>query len=154
MARIQKYKHSTQITGTDNPAKQVSKNVWNEDPSQDGMEGNLLSVKTLATDALTPTATLTEVNAETGVADDFSQIINTETSDKDILKFIAASGDTITVKHGVNNIFLRNDADKILSETQPLILRRIGTNWYEVVGPELIAVTVSGSSSTVEVFDF
>lgn len=52
-----------------------------------------------------------------------------------IIVLQAASGHTITVKHGAGNIYLSGAADYTLSGSKKLLLMRDGTNWADVSVP-------------------
>ncbi len=162
MARTAYGKHATSITGTDDATKQISKNKWNEDPSKAGMLGFTPTIKTLAAGVIIPTDTITIVAAESGTADDFDLITNTEVADKDFLLLLADTGDTITVRHnqtasGSNEkIMLLGAGNKILSETVPLVLIRVGTIWYEWIPFDPVTLigsqTINGAKTFLDTF--
>lgn len=97
----------------------------------------------LASDALAATVTAIAVGAESGTADTMSTI--TGRSNGDIVRLVAQSTHVITVTHdigGTDAIHLRHKINIILSETVPLVLRRIGGEWYEESGPEITKIAL------------
>ena len=89
------------------------------------------AVKTLASDAITLTQTLTLVAAQSGTADDLA----TMTAGKghgDLVILKADSGDTITIKHGTGNIQAFDGADIELSGDSAIAFIFDGTNWCEL----------------------
>jgi len=154
MARVEKFNHTTQITGSNNPAKQVSKDNWNLDAhNQTGVDGydepsETLLVSDVASPANTPG--LVVIGAESGTADEFKTLTTTDYKENDLVRVKSTTGDVITVKHGTGNIFLKNNRDVVLSDVKEMILRHDGTNWEEVVSTDLIIV----AGNTVEVLDY
>lgn len=86
------------------------------------------SSKTMAANAVIPTASLTEVNGETGAADDLETITATNFSEGGILLLYkkSTSGD-ITIKNGTGNI--KCGSDRVLGTDSTALLIYDGTNW-------------------------
>lgn len=133
-------RHSVVATGNNDPTRQISKDAWNDDLDNTGMFGFSKSASTVVISSgnLTPVDTWTVVESETSpTTDDLANILTTETSTEDLLFLVAKTGDTITLKHqatGSGQIHNLSQGDKILSETVPTMLVRIGTDWYEFGG--------------------
>lgn len=110
-----------------------------------GILGFIATNVTLATDVLAGTTTAIAVDAEgAGTTDDLSSI--TGFSNGDVVRLIAQASQVITVIHdigGTNAIHLRHKVNIFLSETVPLVLRRIGNEWYEESGPEITVVELA-----------
>jgi hypothetical protein len=143
IARLPWGNHNVVIVGVNDGTKQVSKDAWNDGHNRKGLFGFNTQTATvaLAADLLDPTDTKTIVTSETGTTDDLKNIGTTNVIDGDILELYANTGHTITVWHnagGTGNIFLIGNTNKNLSETKPMILIRIGTNWHEVISPDAI----------------
>lgn len=144
MTRLQRGNHSTVVTGANDGTKQVSKDAWNAAHNQTGFlgftaqGGEIL----LASDVLAAIDTLTVVGAQTGTSDTLLRFDNTDIADKDLIILFPTVGDTITVTHTespsvAGHIHLADHTDRILSETEPLILIRVGTYWYEFNYPKI-----------------
>lgn len=138
MARLQKDNHSTVVTGSNDGTKQVSKDAWNAEHTLTGMEGYEAqsSEILISSGVLALTDTLTYAGAESGVSDILDSFDNTNTQVIDKVVLFPTTGDTITVTHTetpsvAGQIHLADHTDRILSETEPLILFRVGTYWYE-----------------------
>ena len=135
MARLIQGEHEHQSGIANNPAKDISSDEWNlsQGHNQTGMEAysSQSATVTLSTGVLLVTDTLTIVAAETGTADDFATVTNTNTLENDTLIIVADTGDTITLKHATGNIHLSGNADKAITGTQWVKLHRRGTDWYE-----------------------
>jgi len=142
MARTEFGRHKKVVTGVDDGTKQVSKDEWNDDPSQLGILGFDDVVKTLATGAFTISDTLQVVAAETGTTDDLDTITATDANNNDLCIIRADTGDTITVKSGTGNIELPGSKDVVLVAAQLnyLILIFDGTNWRlpKVLGNSIV----------------
>ena len=144
MARKQWGNHTTVVTGANDGTKQISKDAWNETLDAQGMLGfSAQAVEILiATGALLITDTLVIAGAETGTADTLDILTQTNTSAKDVLIIFPTAGDTITVTHTeslitTGQIHLADHTDRILSETEPLVLIRVGNYWYEPQNPRI-----------------
>lgn len=70
------------------------------------------------------------VSSETGYTDDLSYITPALTGQLMIVQ--AETGHTITVKHGVANIFLNGGADFELTQNKSLMLAHDGDNWSDI----------------------
>lgn len=136
-------RHATPInTGVNDPAKVVSKNVWNEDPAKDGMFGHTPGAVTIATGKISPVDTLVVVSGEGAADDDLDFIDYTSDpaiADGDYVKLLKGS-QIITVRHNTASppansgaIILLSAANKTLDANVPLILQRKGNTFYEVV---------------------
>lgn len=87
---------------------------------------------TLSSDTLSSTNSRNfVVSAQTGSSDDLATITITGGITWESVFLRAASGHTITVKHGTGNIFLHQNADVTLDELNLLQLRYNGTNWVQ-----------------------
>ena len=54
MARLARDRHATEVTGVDDPTKQISLNAWNADPTDDGMLGfSIQAILTIVTGVVT-----------------------------------------------------------------------------------------------------
>ena len=144
MARKAHGTHSVVVTGSNDGTKQVSKDAWNADPTKTGFLGfSAQSAEILiATGVLAATDTLTFAGAETGTADTLDRFDNTDIADKDIMLLYATVGDTITVTHTATpavagQIHLNDHTNRVLSETEPLVLVRAGDYWYEPLHPKI-----------------
>lgn len=138
MVRKAQGTHSTVVTGSNDGTKQVSKDAWNADPTLTGMEGYAAQSAEIliASGVLILTDTLTYAGAETGTADTLDRFDNTNTQAIDKVILFPTAGDTITVTHTespitAGQIHLADHTDRVLSETEPLVLYRVGTFWYE-----------------------
>jgi hypothetical protein len=95
---------------------------------------------TLATGTLTITQSYHSVNSESGASDDLATIslgtgFTTTSSIATYRPFVvlqAASGDTITVKHGTGNISLNGAADFVLTGNKHLLLFYNGSVWADL----------------------
>ena len=85
---------------------------------------------TLGTGAVTATRTYHVIAAESGTTDDLDTI--TAAADNTFVLIQADSGDTITVKHGADNISLTGAQDVPLSGDDTLLLFYDGTNWSDL----------------------
>lgn len=79
--------------------------------------------------SITPTQSYHHVSAESGTTDDLTFITGI---DRMLLILEADTNDTITVKHGVSNIYLRDEADFDLGSDNALMLFYNGSQWLEV----------------------
>lgn len=90
---------------------------------------------TLASDAYVPINdyAVYKLSPESGTADNFATITNTNTRAGQVLAFRNNnSANTITVKHGTGNIYLADGLDYAMNNTSDfLFLIRRGTSWYE-----------------------
>src|SRR5262245_27058148 len=124
---------------------------------------------TLASDAATPTQIFHTLNAESGSADNlatlntsgFTQLTGGGLTFRPFVILIAASGDTITVKHGTGNIELNGAADFALSGNKLLLLFYQGTKWSDVgagssggapTGAQYLALATDAGLSAERVF--
>lgn len=108
--------------------------------------GEAISTLTLSSDAVTPTKTTHAIDTEGSASTDNLATINTSNiPDGGLLLLVAAhTARDVVVKHGTGNIYLFDAADFTLDNTEKsLLLRRNGSNWYEVVRG---GVTASGGS--------
>jgi hypothetical protein len=135
-------RHATPInTGVNDPAKVVSKNVWNEDPAKDGMFGHTPANITVATNIISPVDTLNIVAGE-GAADDVIDFCNL-TSDPaiaegDYVKLLKGS-QVITVNHNTGSppanhapfLLLGGVTSKTLDANVQMVFQRRGNNLVE-----------------------
>lgn len=137
MVRKEQGQHKFQTALADNPAKDVSRDEWNDDHDKTGMQSNDSTTATItisAGGALLVTDTLTIVAANSGVTDDLANITTTNMVENDILLLMADTGDTITVKDaagGAGQVHLNGDVDRDLTQTTALWLIRRGADLYE-----------------------
>lgn len=132
MARIEYGRHKKINGSVDDGQSEIQPSHWNNDAhDQRGILGFDGVTVALASDAFTMTDSAHIIQAQTGVTDDLATIIGTDAAARDEIRLYANPGDTITVKHGTGNIFLAGSQDRVLSETQPLILYFDGVNWRE-----------------------
>lgn len=109
-----------------------------------GVLGMPYSTVTLSSDALAATGSAIIVAAQSGTADTLSTV--TSLSNHDKIELLADAGDTITVTHdigGNDSIHLRHKINILLSEKVPLVLVRVGNEWYEQSGPEITKVEMA-----------
>lgn len=98
---------------------------------------------TISSGAITPVASVHTVGAESVTTDDldtintsgFDQLSVNSITHRPRLILRAASGDTITVKHGTGNISLNGAADYALSGDKQVELSWNGTNWTDLAVP-------------------
>lgn len=142
MARTSYKLHNPLITGANNPAYQISKNAYDADHNEAGMVGFVPSNKTLATNLIVVTDTVTTVDPQSGATDHLDFIDYSNTNDKDVVFLFNHNGaNTITAKHNVASppagslsLFLLGGANQVLSTTVPLVIQRIGTTgWYQII---------------------
>jgi hypothetical protein len=137
MTRVEYNQHATQISGANNPAKQVSSNAYNDNAhSQAGVIGYDEPSETLLSSGVaSPASTpgLVVIGAETGTADDLDTLTSTDYAVNDHIYLKATVGDTITVGHGTGNFLLKGGANKVLSETVLLHVIFDGTNFIEQI---------------------
>lgn len=91
---------------------------------------------TLSSDSVTPTKSHHTIDTEGDAStDNLATVVTTNIPDGGLLLLRADNtARDVVVKHGTGNIFLFNSADFTLDNTEKsLILRRNGSNWYEVV---------------------
>jgi hypothetical protein len=92
--------------------------------------------QSIASGVMTITQAFTVVSAETSTTDDLDTISLagslTLGTYRPIIILQAASGHTITVKHGTGNISLNGAADFSLTDAKMLALFYNGTNWYDL----------------------
>lgn len=138
MVRQIKYDHNAIVTLPQDNTKEVSADEWNDGHNESGMTGHDATTLTISSGSITPVNDMHLVDGEGAADDDLDTIANTETAEFDELKLFAGS-QTITVKHGTDNIFTLSEEDIELSTTVSTLFVRKGTNWYE---------TGSGSSAT------
>ncbi len=138
MVRVAKGKHATEVLVSDDGSSPVGSDEWNADPTTTGMDGlTAQSAEILiSSGALLLTDTLTYAGAESGTADTLDNFTNTNTQVIDRVVLFPTAGDTITVTHTetpsvAGHIHLSDHTDRILSETEPLILYRVGSYYYE-----------------------
>lgn len=136
--------HATVVTGSNDGTKQISKTAWNEAPDQEGFLGFTAQAAEvlIASGVLAATDTLTFAGAESGTSDALDRFDNTDISDKDLMILYPTTGDTITVTHTespsvAGHIHLNDHTNRILSETEPLVLIRTGDYWYEPNYPKI-----------------
>ena len=131
--------HDTVVTGTQDGSKQVSKNEWNDSLDQSGLFGFVKQSGTISTNAIVPTGSVIEIQADGTL----NTLTPTNNNEFDLIYLIGKSGeDAITITHnasgGSGNIRLLGGSSKTLSTTVPLILmaRTIGANleWLEYGG--------------------
>ncbi len=151
MTRKEYAQHTVQISGSNNPVKQISVNAYNLNAhKQQGIFGFDSVIKTLSTDAFVFSDSLQEIAAETGVTDNLATITATDAQVNDLAILFADVGDTITVKHGTGNISLGSGVDKVLSETIPLFLMYRGTTWYEFIGDVFLEKAQALKNKTID----
>jgi hypothetical protein len=92
------------------------------------------SIKTLATGAITRTASLHSIAAESGTADTLDTVSGG--GEGDLLFLQADAGDTITVSHGTGNISTSSGNNLTLTGSDLLFFLYDGTNWCEVGNAE------------------
>lgn len=153
MARKGIYRHNVVITGSDDAAKQVSLNAWNDDKDKTGMMGfaPTTSTITISSGLLLVTDTWTVVAAETGTADVLTNITVTNTATEDIIMLVADAGDTITVTSGAGGsgqINTLSGNTETLTENTPMVLIRRGTIWFEFDGDASTTNPLSQFAST------
>jgi hypothetical protein len=131
--------HDTVVTGTQDTSKQVSKIEWNDSTNQGGLFGFVKQSGTIATNAIVPSGSVIEIQADGTL----NTLTPTNNNEFDLIYLIGKSGeDAITITHnasgGSGNIRLLGGSSKTLSTTIPLILmaRTIGANleWLEYGG--------------------
>lgn len=145
MTRKAKYKHSTQSALPNDAAKEISRNVWNEDPDEVGMtgHGNVVTI-TITSGFIVPINDMHIINGEGAANDNLDTIDNTESNEFDEIELYAGDA-VITVRNGTGNIFTLSGDSILLSLTVPKRFVRRGTNWFETGGS-------SGSSSQLGFF--
>lgn len=88
---------------------------------------------TIASGVVTVVQGIHIIAAQTGTADDLDTITNgivgLTAAGVPRISIIADSGDTITLKHGVDNIDLPGDVDIDLDDDHYMELQYDGTNW-------------------------
>lgn len=109
------------------------------------------TILTIASGVITPTQYVHAVAAQTGTADDLDEI-TAQNNRKLILK--ADSGDTITLKHGVDNIFSMSGEDVVLTGSALVELFCLGGVWVIIGDGGAAAATGLTLSDilTVQVF--
>jgi hypothetical protein len=88
------------------------------------------TILTISSGAVTATRSYHTLAAESGTSDDLDTI--TAAGDRTLLIVEPDTGDTITLKHGTGNIYLRSGGDLALSSNVAAMLFYNGTNWVEV----------------------
>lgn len=126
-------------------------NILNQVTLQDltaqitGILGFTYANVTLATGVLAGTTSAIAVDAEgAGTTDVMDTVTGFANGDK--VKLIAQASQVITVTHdvgGADSIHLKHKINILLSEKVPLILERIGGEWYEISGPEITIVELA-----------
>ena len=136
MARVEYGRHKrVAVTADDSSSDIRPQRDWNGDAhDQVGFLGFDGAATTLASDAFAPTGTIHVITSQSSTTDDLATVTNTNSAENDWLVLFAATGHTITVKHGTGNIVLLGAADKALSATVASIYFRRSTNWYEFGG--------------------
>jgi hypothetical protein len=159
MARKSRGQHNHQTALSNDNTKDISANQWNDVGStpahvETGMFATLNSVSTvtLSSGALLPVDTYSIVQASGSPASDtLKNITNTNTNVADWIVLTANAADTITVNHndsGSGNIFLLGAVNKTLLSTVPMILFRVGTNWYEfAITGTIVNANISASAA-------
>ena len=91
---------------------------------------------TIASGVATITQGVVQLTSETSTTDDLDTItLNSAVNIETYLPFvilIAASGHTITVKHGTDNITLNAAGDFSLTDVKALLLWNDGTNYHDL----------------------
>ena len=91
---------------------------------------------TIAGGVATITQSVVILTSETSTADDLDSLVfDSNVYLGDYLPFVillAASGHTITVKHGVTDIILNAAGDFSLTDAKALLLWTDGTNWHDL----------------------
>lgn len=113
---------------------------------------------TIATDAITVTKTYHVIDTEGGAASDNLSTINGATEGDLLWLKIANNARVVTLKHNVGNIFLSDAADRLLDNTNKMvILRYNGSKWVDDLKPSSAAETVivantelSGNLATID----
>lgn len=153
MTRVEKFNHKTQITGLNNPAKQVSKDNWNLDAhDQTGVDGyDEPSETVLSSGVASPANTpgLIVIGAETGTTDILDTLTDTDYALNDVVLLKATVGDTITVSNGGGNITIKSGTTKILSENTPMKVRFDGTNFIEQIADNVVLTDKANSYTDV-----
>ncbi len=127
IAAIRFYNGQTRITAAD---IFMDLRLWGGDDSLTRpLAADSPSTLTIGSGAVTATTDYHIIAAESGTSDDLETI--TAASDRQILLIQADSGDTITVKHGADNINLNVAVDFELSGDKTLLLFYDGTNWSD-----------------------
>ena len=136
MARVEYGRHKrVAVTADDSSSDVRPQRDWNGDAhDQVGFLGFDGAATTLASDAFAPTGTIHVITSQSSTTDDLATVTNTNSQENDWLILFAATGHTITVKHGTGNIVLLGGVDKALSTTVASIYFRRSTNWYEFGG--------------------
>lgn len=100
-----------------------------------------ISSVTLSSDSFTISASFGayRISAQSGVTDNL-QAINGSASATRILMLTAASGHTITIRHGLSNIRTASGVDLVLSGDRTALFWRSGTNWVEIGAPNPASV--------------
>ena len=144
MARVEYNQHATQISGVNNPAKQVSKDPWNDNAhTQQGVIGyDEPSETVLSSGVASPTDTqgLIVIGAESGTVDDFVTLTATNYAENDVVRLKSTTGDTITIKSGDGNLVGKNARDVVLSDTKETIVRYDGTNFNEILSTDILII--------------
>jgi len=143
LTRISRGQHTHQTVIANDPSKDISANQWNDiaGPVYAHVETGMLGIPASVTSIVLSSGAALVVDTHSVIqasvspgSDTLKNITNTNTNAKDIIALIAKSGDTITVSHndsGTGDIFLLGAVNKTLSETVPMLLFRVGNNWYE-----------------------
>lgn len=102
--------------------------------------GKTATTLTISSGVVTVTQMVHVIAAETGTTDDLETITDGITGQTSaglaVLLLIADTGDTITLKHGTDNLDLPGDADIDLDDDHWIMLLWSGSNW-QLVGDYL-----------------
>lgn len=135
MVRKTKYDHNVVVALPNDGTKAISKDAWNDGHNEFGMNGHgSVTIITISSGNLAPVNDMHIVSGEGAVADDLTNIDNTDTAEFDEI-WLYAGSELITVKDqagGTGQIFTISGDDTLLSTTIPMKIIRKGTNWFEV----------------------
>lgn len=110
------------------------------------------STLTVASNAITPTRSAHAITNSGGSPSDLVNTINTTGVSDGALLLLRrfTSGQLVTIKHATNNVFLSGSQDFALqNDGDFLLLRRLGSNWYQV-GGSYVAAPVAAGVGTVQ----
>jgi hypothetical protein len=143
MARKALYKHAAVVTVPDDGTSPVGSDEWNANPDAEGMLGftpQTANSSTILTSAnpsgtITPTDSVTVVAAHTGTTGIITRLVNTNTSQYDLLYLFADTNDNITltntsVPSTAGDVQTISGSNETLSKDKPTILMRKGDFWF------------------------
>ena len=146
-------KHATEVTGTQDGTKQISKNEWNENLNRKGLLGfdsetiASASSVTIPDDSSDDVSSFIKLSGSTSV----DTLVTTNTSEGDLLYIITTGSVTLnntSSPSSAGDIRLLGNANLDLSTTVPTVLMRVGNFWYEYGGQINTAHTVDANNLT------